>query len=936
MKYIYDAFISYRHKTSAELVADKLQRKLETWKKRNGKTLDVFRDRTHLAATSDLPPVIKKALEQSRFLIIVWSPAYVDIEDSPWCMRELEYFQQTHGGNDNILMVLAEGEPDESFMEKISSRKKVAGAQARTEPNWVDMRGKRRLERKKKLRVEYLRIAAPLLETTFDKLYRRAQRRKNAFLAAGIAVLAAFAVYSTILITQISSKQKELYQNESIRLANEAMLLMEDDPALAGLLANAALPENLKKPEYPVTPEADHSIRSAALQHMYNEAASPFTLKATVTDTNILRFFDNGNYFSTINDSWTRLYEARSGRLVATIPSQEVFFFFDGAIRCVHYNAKTLENGEYWSGYSVFDVQTGEELWWVDGCYPSEASPQLAYEKETERLWLVDSHDAYDAYGWFDQAGVFHEENIQLEDDRDLEIVLEIFRWRIQNWWRFGFDYLASAEDLPEEYQQVMDDVMEEGNTSQICDISGISKCSDGALYVLDGENGYGEYICVVWSTEAHRVIWSDELPIYQDKDSQLFYQTTSSETRIYEANLQNIGGPQTDLAIDRFSENGAYVFLTLNMDDEHILYAYDMSMPEGQYHCISHGYRTYDVTPDGTKVAVAEGDRSVSFVDMASGEVLFRTEPADGDVLDVAVNEDGTLIAYAVKAETGAELYLYDTAARECVGRNAVERIDNWWNSIMLTLRNQLLMVVPTTPDTWIYHVEDFAQEPQHIEGHDYFEENERHYMLTSDGLLILPNHHSRSPYIGADTIIWTIIDTKTWEDIGFVKSPDSDYLDFYYDAASGSLIQRCSDDIYVQRRGKSGDFELVYTITLQYVSDHTVSCDDDYDLDFDVISCDGNWLMIQDDQYCEIYRLEDGALCYTLRKAEGADRKIAVVNGQLYDLGLGWSQFSIPLPDTAEARAHVQSVLAQDGGRTLNDQEMKKFYIPSHWREK
>ena len=91
MDYIYDAFISYRHLPADMAVAEKLQKLLESRKKKDGSKLAVFRDRSDLPTTSDLGADIRNALEHSRFLIVICSPQY---QQSRWCMTELEYFQQ--------------------------------------------------------------------------------------------------------------------------------------------------------------------------------------------------------------------------------------------------------------------------------------------------------------------------------------------------------------------------------------------------------------------------------------------------------------------------------------------------------------------------------------------------------------------------------------------------------------------------------------------------------------------------------------------------------------------------------------------------------------------------------------------------------------------------------------------------------------------------
>jgi type I restriction enzyme R subunit len=85
---------------------------------------------------------------------------------------------------------------------------------------------------------------------------------------------------------------------------------------------------------------------------------------------------------------------------------------------------------------------------------------------------------------------------------------------------------------------------------------------------------------------------------------------------------------------------------------------------------------------------------------------------------------------------------------------------------------------------------------------------------------------------------------------------------------------------------------------------------------------------------KYLTVERLWD---CYTIRKPEHRISQMAVIDGKLYDFSVGWDRVCIPLPDINEARMYVRSVLTYEHGRrTLTDQEMAEYYIPSHWQEK
>ena len=85
----YVAFISYHHKADQRM-ANRLQSVIERWGGtwRNARTMRVFRDETNLD-TRDIGPQIEAALDRSRFLIVLASPA---ARDSHWVNKEIDYF----------------------------------------------------------------------------------------------------------------------------------------------------------------------------------------------------------------------------------------------------------------------------------------------------------------------------------------------------------------------------------------------------------------------------------------------------------------------------------------------------------------------------------------------------------------------------------------------------------------------------------------------------------------------------------------------------------------------------------------------------------------------------------------------------------------------------------------------------------------------------
>jgi WD40 repeat protein len=103
----YDAFISYSHAADGVLapaLQTGLHRLAKPWYVL--RALRVFRDETNLAAEPGLWPSIEAALSQSRFLVLMASPAAAR---SKWVARELDWWL-THRGAAQLLIVQSAGE----------------------------------------------------------------------------------------------------------------------------------------------------------------------------------------------------------------------------------------------------------------------------------------------------------------------------------------------------------------------------------------------------------------------------------------------------------------------------------------------------------------------------------------------------------------------------------------------------------------------------------------------------------------------------------------------------------------------------------------------------------------------------------------------------------------------------------------------------------
>ena len=196
----YDAFISYRHTPTDEFVAKNLQILLETYtvpenvkdQVPKDRIKRIFRDQDELPLSDNLGSSIEQALKNSEYLIVVCSPTY---RESKWCMKEIETFISMHGYG-KIIVVLCEGNTNESFPPQLLN--------ADVEPFASDVRGSNQKEIMRKLKIEYVRVAASLLGVPYDTLRQREQERilqrkadrmkKMAIITSTVALLSLTAV----------------------------------------------------------------------------------------------------------------------------------------------------------------------------------------------------------------------------------------------------------------------------------------------------------------------------------------------------------------------------------------------------------------------------------------------------------------------------------------------------------------------------------------------------------------------------------------------------------------------------------------------------------------------------------------------------------------------------------------------------------------------
>ncbi len=381
--YRYDAFISYRHCDPDKFIAETLHKSMETFKlpgslKRKttrDKIHRVFRDEEELPLASNLEDPIIDALEHSEYLIVICTPR---LRESIWCRKEIETFISMHG-RDKVLLVLGEGEPSESFPEEMLYEERqvtladgsVQTVRTEKEPLAADFRGEDHKTIKNKMKLEMLRLLAPMFGVGFDDLRQRhRERRVKRIIAISLAVAImaiAFGIYSTVTALRINS-QKNHISAQAKEIQKQANTLQQQADALKrqaeeiqsqndSLRLNVA--QSLATEAETLFSQDDRigSIETAirALTR-YQDADMPYTAHAQYILTEATHFYEGGNQYNAI----TRLYADGNIQQMVLTPDTRYIAYYDNVGKLYlwdlqEYKRLKVWENEYSSIYSTSD-----------------------------------------------------------------------------------------------------------------------------------------------------------------------------------------------------------------------------------------------------------------------------------------------------------------------------------------------------------------------------------------------------------------------------------------------------------------------------------------------------------------------------------------------------------------------------------------------------
>ena len=290
----YYAFISY--KRDDQKWAEWLQEKLEHYKlptNLNGRSdlpkeiRPVFRDKSELAA-GVLADEIQKALDNSKFLIVICSPHSAKSE---WVNKEVQSFIDS-GRTEKIIPFIIEGTPNSGNDETECFPKAIRELPEEDELLGVNINEMGR-------DAAAVKVVAQMFGLRFDDLWQRHERekkRRRRWFTVGIVTftLMVLGVAGWIWHQNVVLKQQrwQMLESQSKLIAEKAISNVSENSYLTRNLALDLLPKDLSNPDRPYTSESELMLREA-MKHNTSKLVKGDTLDKI----QILDFHPKGKQF---------------------------------------------------------------------------------------------------------------------------------------------------------------------------------------------------------------------------------------------------------------------------------------------------------------------------------------------------------------------------------------------------------------------------------------------------------------------------------------------------------------------------------------------------------------------------------------------------------------------------------------------------------------
>ena len=374
----YDAFICYRHSEKDNLAAKTLRNALERYKDgifAKRKIQRVFLDEGELSSCADFGERIHRALANSRWLIVLCSEK---TRESKWVNEEIKTFLKYHDRS-YILTVLTEGEAEAVYPEALTEN----GLTAET-LFAADARAKDNAGMVKKLKGDAkLRIAAPLLETTYDALKQRSRiyNMQRGFVAATVifGVTAGFSVFAAVKANQIARQEQQIAkQAEEIVAEQEEKL--KSQSALLAEQARKAYAENAYAEAIQLAKEAmalsmedeqQNSDLKQILIKCLNLYVTPEEAKMLLVPTGVFQepekkkisdcfLTEDGKYLFMFSDKALLVWDTETNTVVSEVEDKDTAYEADRACLLEEKHQYIL-----WSAQEIlcYDYTSGERVW---------------------------------------------------------------------------------------------------------------------------------------------------------------------------------------------------------------------------------------------------------------------------------------------------------------------------------------------------------------------------------------------------------------------------------------------------------------------------------------------------------------------------------------------------------------------------------------------
>ena len=228
--------IVYPGDGSSEIWAGMLEKELK-----NSRIPGAVRRKTGIRSITEI---------KAPWLIVICTPQSPQDPDITAAIRQFTW----DGRYDHILTLLVSGSPEESFPEALCIEQLPDGQVIEHEPLAANIVSDSEKESRRKLKVEKLRLLAPMLGVSFDELRNRRQRRSRRIVLAVSSVVvigaAAFLAFAVIRVGHIGKQQEELKEQQELTDRAWEEAVQQKDKAI----------DNLAEAAWSKTTGIDHEL----------------------------------------------------------------------------------------------------------------------------------------------------------------------------------------------------------------------------------------------------------------------------------------------------------------------------------------------------------------------------------------------------------------------------------------------------------------------------------------------------------------------------------------------------------------------------------------------------------------------------------------------------------------------------------------------------